>query len=418
MDKQPHAQEEDVQIRASLEALTSQVSENWHQQLRTLRATLDRQLSSLEAALDEAGNTAAVNAAVKHLSHAASERAAHARKQAEAAAAQALSAIESELRARLNAESAANVALRASVDELKKEIESSQNKVARAEAAQRAATAQHAETLSEHKKLTTALDAAQAQVAELQAKVKNAQRDADANVTALAASQQQVQELTAERGELQQQIRAVTAEKAAAEAQCRQLEAVSQKLSGALSQMLREREPGRDAPAVPAPHVISPHKEFTKAPATKAATPKIAPAPVPAPAPPAPAPVEVAQKKPLQFSEKARDAKRVKIRRGIDVNVDGIPGELVDLSIGGAQAILRQAVKPNQLVRLVMLTAAGQVICKGRVVWVVFEQPGTSLSVYRTGIKFADVDAEAIENFMNDFCEKLPMQRPHSSGVA
>ena len=51
-------------------------------------------------------------------------------------------------------------------------------------------------------------------------------------------------------------------------------------------------------------------------------------------------------------------------------------------------------------------------------VWVVFEQPGTSLSVYRTGIKFADVDAEAVENFMNDFCEKPPMQRPHSSGVA
>jgi hypothetical protein len=415
MDKQPQPQEEDVQIRASLEALTNQVSENWHQQLRTLRATLDRQLSSLEAALDEAGNTAAVNAAVKHLSHAASERATHARKQAEAAAAQALAAIESELRARLNAEGAANVALRASVEELKKEIESAHNKVARAEAAQRAATAQHAETLGEHKKLTTALDSAQAQIAELQSKLKTAQRDADANVAELAASQQQVHQLTVERGELQQQIRIVTAEKAAAEAQCRQLEAVSQKLSGALSQMLREREPGRDAPAAATPQAISPHREFAKTPASKPAAPKLAPAPVPAPVP-----VEVpsAQKKPLQFSERARDAKRVKIRRGIDVNVDGIPGELVDLSIGGAQAILRQAVKPNQLVRLVMLTSAGQVICKGRVVWVVFEQPGTSLSVYRTGIKFADVDSEAVENFMNDFCEKAPMQRPHSSGVA
>jgi hypothetical protein len=406
--------EEDVQIRASLEALAHQVSENWHQQLRTLRATLDRQLSSLEAALDEAGNTAAVHAAVKHLSHAATERATHARKQAEAAAAQALAAIESELRARLNAEGAANVALRASLDDVKKELESAQNKVARAEAAQRAATAQHAETLGEHKKLTAALEAAQAQISELQAKVKHAQRDAEANVAALAASQQQVLELTEERAQLQQQVKAATAGKAAAEAQCRQLEAVSQKLSGALSQMLREREPGRDTSVAATPQVISPHKEFAKAPAPKPAA-RVAAIPAPVPAP-----VEVpgAQKKPLQFSERARDAKRVKIRRGIDVNVDGIPGELVDLSVGGAQAILRQAVKPNQLVRLVMLTAAGQVICKGRVVWVVFEQPGTSLSVYRTGIKFADVDAEAVENFMNDFCEKPSLQRPHSSGVA
>jgi hypothetical protein len=412
MDK-PHIPEEDVQIRASLEALTHQVSENWHQQLRTLRATLDRQLSSLEAALDEAGNTAAVNAAVKHLSHAATERASHARKQAETAAAQALAAIESELRARLSSESAVNVSLRSSLEDAKKELESAQNRAARAEAAQRAATAQHGETLGEHKKVTIALEAAQAQIAELQAKLKNAQRDAETNVAALATAQQQAQELTDERAELQQQIKMVTAARAAAEAQCRQLEAVSQKLSGALSQMLREREPGRETPAGMTPQVISPHKELTKMSGPKPAAARIAPVP-------APVPVEApsVQKKPLQFSEKARDAKRVKIRRGIDVNVDGIPGELVDLSIGGAQAILRQAVKPNQLVRLVMLTAAGQVICKGRVVWVVFEQPGTSLSVYRTGIKFADVDAEALENFMNDFCEKAPLQRPHSSGVA
>ena len=76
--------------------------------------------------------------------------------------------------------------------------------------------------------------------------------------------------------------------------------------------------------------------------------------------------------------------------------MDGIPGELVDLSVGGAQAVLRQLVKPNQLVRLVSPTAAGQLICKGRIVWVLYEQPGTSLSVYRLGVKFTDVDVSDV----------------------
>jgi hypothetical protein len=192
--------------------------------------------------------------------------------------------------------------------------------------------------------------------------------------------------------------------------------------------MVRDREPGRAAAAESALPVLA---TADKAPSTPAAPAKApgkttagftaaqpAPAaPRAAAAQPSPAPVP-APKKPLQFSERARDAKRVKIRRGIDVHVDGIPGELVDLSIGGAQTLLRQAVQPNQLVRLLAPTASGQLICKGRIVWVVYEQPGTSLSVYRAGVKFTDVDAAAVENFMNDFCEKSPMQRQHSSGAA
>ena len=98
--------------------------------------------------------------------------------------------------------------------------------------------------------------------------------------------------------------------------------------------------------------------------------------------------------------------------------MDGIPGELVDLSVGGAQAVLRHLVKPNQLVRMVFPTAAGQLTCKGRIVWVLYEQPGTSLSVYRMGVKFTDVDAKAVEDFMRDFCEEPVMPAQQSSGTA
>ncbi len=391
---------EDVQIRASLETLSRHVSENWRQQLRALQATIDRQVASLEASFDEAGHAPLVDAALQTVSQAAAGRAERARQQAEATAAQAVAAIEVELRSRLGSEASANAALRASLEEAKKEIESAKNRAVRAEAAQRATTAQHNQALEEHTKLTTALDHAQAQLLDLQARLKSAQREHESSGAALAAATQQVQELSAERDGLLQRIDTVSGAKTALEAQYRQLEGVTQKLSSALSQMLRERDPAAPQSA-----------DAVKTAAAKPPAPKSA-----APAPPAaPAP---AAKKPLQFAQRARDARRVKIRRGIDVSVDGIPGELVDLSVGGAQAILRQAVKPNQLVRMVLLTAAGQVICKGRVVWVVFEQPDTSLSVYRTGVKFADVDAAAVESFMNDFCEKMPIKSRNSSGVA
>ena len=84
----------------------------------------------------------------------------------------------------------------------------------------------------------------------------------------------------------------------------------------------------------------------------------------------------------------------------------------------GRRRFSRNLVKPNQLVRLVLPTAAGQLTCKGRIVWVLYEQPGTSLSVYRMGVKFIDVDAKAVEDFMRDFAEEPPMQSQPSSGTA
>ncbi len=224
-------QDEKAQIRAQLETLARQVSDDWRQHLRSLRTALDLQISSIEGAFDDTDNSATIDAAVKRVSDAVAESAQHARKQAEATAAKALAAIEVELRARLSTETAANIMLRSALDEAKKE----------------------------QKKLTTAIDTAQAKMLTMQTQLKTAQREAEANSMALAAAQQQVQALTSERADLLQQVKTVTAAKAAADAQWRQLEGVSQKLSSALSQMVREREPGGAsvdealARAVPAP---------------------------------------------------------------------------------------------------------------------------------------------------------------------
>ena len=158
--------------------------------------------------------------------------------------------------------------------------------------------------------------------------------------TAVREAQAQLVELTAELARMRQRLNDVSTAKASLQAQYHQL--AGQRMTDALSQMVRDRE------------VV--------------ATPKIAPSPgasSPAPAPASVTAPESVPKKPLQFSEPARDAKRVRIRRGVQVTVDGVIGELVDLSIGGAQALLMQAVKPNQLVRLTISRVEGPVTCRG-----------------------------------------------------
>jgi hypothetical protein len=51
-------------------------------------------------------------------------------------------------------------------------------------------------------------------------------------------------------------------------------------------------------------------------------------------------------------------------------------------------------------------------------VWVVYEQPGTSLSVYRFGVKFTDIEVRAVEDFMQDYGEQSLAPSQRSSGIA
>jgi chromosome segregation ATPase len=244
-----------------------------------------------------------------------------------------------------------------------------------------AAIRKHVERAQE--RADTELKAAVAQQRETLAQLLDAQAQ-------LKHSQQDMTTLTAERDDLQRKLSDAIAATALAETQYQQLVAASQQLTEGLSRTLHEqRQQSRPA-------------DSTKR-SDAAATPKS----TQTGNPPA-ASAASAKKKPLQFAGPARDAKRVRIREGIRVNVDGNFGDLIDVSLGGAQAILTQMVKPNQLVRLTVATAAGHLVCRGRIVWVVYEQPGTSLSVYRMGVQFTDVDSRAVEDFMRDYAVAAP----------
>lgn len=343
--------EDDAAIGASLETLARHILETPRNELASLRAAFDRQISSIEARLEPSTHQPAIDAAVKIITEVIGQRVDRAQQRTEADMTKAL---------------ALNTMLRKALDNAQQQVESAQADLAAVQADRNAMVAQH-------------------------------------------------RELTAERLELLRKLKDVTAAKAVAETQYQELVAASQKLTDGLSRTLqgqRQQPPPIAAPP-PARSESAEDKAAAKVPRVSAAPAKSAPPAIP----PAATPVN-ARKKPLQFSGPARDANRVKIRRGTHVTVDGIPGELVDLSVGGAQAIVGQMVKPNHLVRLVLPIAAGQLICKGRIVWVLYEQPGTSLSVYRFGVKFTDVEAKAVEDFMQDFREESLAHVQRSSGIA
>jgi hypothetical protein len=411
--------DEGVQIDAALERLAGHVSEHWRRELAALRAALDQQISLIETRLDESDHKPVIRATSKNISDAAAERADRARQQADATAAQALAAIKAELHARLDSEIAVNATLRTSLDDAKQQIESVLGAAATAEAVRVMMEEQHREVLKENQRLKAALDAAQAQLLDVQARLKSVQHDAESDSVGLAAAQQQVQGLAAELAKMQQRLSDVTTAKVSVEGRYQGLASASQKVTDALSQMLRDREQVFAMAAAVSTRSESAHGKET----SRIAPLKTAPSTSTSSTNPAPASVAAsvsASKKPLQVSEPARAAKRVKIRRGIQVSVDGIPGELVDVSIGGAQALLTQAVKPNQIIQLTIPGAdEGQVTCRGRIVWAVYEQPATSLSVYRTGVKFTEVDTMAVDKFMNDFGERPTLvQSRRPPGVA
>ncbi len=364
--------EDDTSIGVSLETLAHHILETPRNDLAALRAAFDRQISSIEARLEASAHQAAIDATGKIIADVIGERVDREQQRAETDLTQAL---------------AVNTMLRRALDNAQQQVESAQSDLADAEADRKAMAAQHREALNDRKKLAVEL----------------------------TNSQQQVEELESERVELQRKLKDATAAKAVAETQYQQLAAASQKLTDGLSRTLHgQREQTRPIAAAPPKKTQSAETKSAASTTRSSAAPsKSAPAAILAP----PSLVS-ARKKPLQFSGPARDAKRVKIRRGTQVTVDGMPGELIDLSIGGAQAIVRQMVKPNYLVKLFFPTAAGQLICKGRIVWVIYEQPGTSLSVYRFGVKFSDIEAKAVEDFMRDYGEESPVQSHRSSEIA
>jgi hypothetical protein len=110
--------------------------------------------------------------------------------------------------------------------------------------------------------------------------------------------------------------------------------------------------------------------------------------------------VAVDEPKPALDQKGTRRAKRIRMRDGVEVAVDGSPAALIDLSTVGAQVVSPTVLKPNQRVRVVMGDGKTAVKCAGAIAWASFEMPKGMATRYRAGIDFgANADATALDGF-------------------
>jgi hypothetical protein len=95
-----------------------------------------------------------------------------------------------------------------------------------------------------------------------------------------------------------------------------------------------------------------------------------------------------------------RQAPRFRIVEGVQVEIDGNPATLVDLSVIGAQVVSLTILKPNQRVRFIVPTTKPAIRLKAAVAWAAFEIP-QGQSRYRAGIQLFGADAAAMAKFID-----------------
>jgi CheY-like chemotaxis protein len=96
-----------------------------------------------------------------------------------------------------------------------------------------------------------------------------------------------------------------------------------------------------------------------------------------------------------------RRAPRVRVKKGVEVQLDGNAVTVVDLSAVGAQVLSATILRPNQKVRVTLPKSGSSVRCRGAIAWAKFELPKPSASpVYRAGVEFLDADAAVVNEFI------------------
>lgn len=95
-----------------------------------------------------------------------------------------------------------------------------------------------------------------------------------------------------------------------------------------------------------------------------------------------------------------RRAPRYRMREGVEIQLDGNPVTLVDLSAVGAQVVSPTILRPNQKVRVIIPHDEAFVRGRGSIAWARFELPKPSAPpVYRAGVDFLEIDAAIVEAF-------------------
>jgi PilZ domain-containing protein len=94
-----------------------------------------------------------------------------------------------------------------------------------------------------------------------------------------------------------------------------------------------------------------------------------------------------------------RRAPRFRLRSGVELQLDGNPAAVIDLSVVGAQVISPTILRPNQKVRITVPNDDFVLRFRGAIAWAKFELPRPPVTTpqYRAGVEFTDGDAAAID---------------------
>jgi hypothetical protein len=95
-----------------------------------------------------------------------------------------------------------------------------------------------------------------------------------------------------------------------------------------------------------------------------------------------------------------RRAPRFKMMGGVEVQIDGNPATLVDLSVVGAQVLSPTILRPNQRIRITLPNTKKALRVSGTIAWASFEIPKGGVR-YRAGVEFLDADAAALTRFID-----------------
>lgn len=95
-----------------------------------------------------------------------------------------------------------------------------------------------------------------------------------------------------------------------------------------------------------------------------------------------------------------RRAERHRVKKGVEIQLDGSAVAVIDVSVVGAQVISQTILRPNQKVRVTIPYEKSQLRCRGTIAWAKFELPQpTEPPIYRAGVEFLDADASALDRF-------------------
>jgi hypothetical protein len=102
--------------------------------------------------------------------------------------------------------------------------------------------------------------------------------------------------------------------------------------------------------------------------------------------------------KPLDWHG-TRRAPRFTLRDGVELQLDGNPAAVIDLSTVGAQVISPTVLRPNQKVRITVPNDEFVLRFRGAIAWAKFELPKPPMQApqYRAGVEFTDGDASALD---------------------